>query len=229
MPHIPGIFTFLWCALASSAAEVRVAVAARIAEVDMDAAADEEAAAAGTGRRVGRTVDVDVDADGDGDEDEEEAVETTNGAVAVGRAAVAAVMGSSVGVCSIEADAMDSLARHRSSGYVAVTEQMPAKAPATNRVGVSSGRAPSLENSFFSISYEVNWTAEYGMMRTQLMPLPLMYPLNPSSRHMRASELNTPLYGLPPVRGWTCWMILSRSSGLTTVRDAAPAHPPATK
>lgn len=197
----------------------------------MEAAADDEAAAAGTGRRVGRTVD--VDADGDGDEDEEEeAVETTKGAVAAVRAAAAAVMGTSVGVCSIEAEAMDSLARHRSSGYVAalkqsqyqqnrddehtrdthtyresvecrmhvggpedgmdsLTEQMPAKAPATNRVGVSSGRAPSLENScddhtsthrqtsstqyypepdrrtFFSISYEVNWTAEYGMMRTQ--------------------------------------------------------------
>lgn len=98
--------------------------AARAAEVvDMEAAADDDeaAAAAGTGRRVGRTVDVDVDvdADGDGDEDEdEEAVETTKGAVAAVRAA-----GASVGVCSIEAEAMDNLARHRSSGYVAALKQ----------------------------------------------------------------------------------------------------------
>lgn len=91
----------------------------------------------------------------------------------------------------------------------------------------------------------------YGIIRRQLIPFPRMSPLNPSSVHIRTRLAHTPRYcWAPPVCGCTCltnhnqpsfssacarrgrdahWMILSRSSGLTTVREAAPATPPATK
>lgn len=83
----------------------------------------------------------------------------------------------------------------------------------------------------------------YGTILKQLMPLPLMYPLNPSSCHMRTRLLHTPLYCCSDDLGCTClyqtsrqcpqqngetyWMIFSLSRGLTTVLEAAPAQPPA--
>ena len=87
-------------------------------------------------------------------------------------------------------------------------------------------------------------------MRRQLIPFPRMKPLKPSSLHMRTRLDQTPLYCLLEEGGWTCleansewpvnncredsrfdtyWMIFNLSNGLTTVRDAAPAMPPAMK
>lgn len=71
-----------------------------------------------------------------------------------------------------------------------------------------------------------------------------MNPLNPSSCHIRIRLLQTPLYCEPEPCGCTCLRPLARtdhkpktrsthciifnlSNGLTTVREAAPAHPPA--
>lgn len=43
------------------------------------------------------------------------------------------------------------------------------------------------------------------MIRTQLIPLPRMNPLNPSSLNIRTKLLHTPLYCFAsPVRGCTC-------------------------
>jgi len=62
-------------------------------------------------------------------------------------------------VAIIDAVAMDSRERIRSSGYVVQTEVMPARAPLANRVGVSSCLFPFEVNHFLSCSYVVNWTA----------------------------------------------------------------------
>jgi len=56
----------------------------------------------------------------------------------------------------MEAVAIDSLDRTRSRGYVVQTLVTPAKAPAANRVSVSSSRAPYWVKNFFNCSYEVN-------------------------------------------------------------------------
>jgi len=132
-------------------------------------------------------------------------------------------------VAIIEAVAIDNLERNRSNGYVVQTEVMPARAPLANRVGVSNCFFPFEVKNFLSCSYVVNWTALYGMIRTQLIPFPRMNPLNPSSSQMRMRLRHTPVYCFPEFLGWTCCIILSRSSGDTTVRDAAPAIPPAMK
>lgn len=50
-------------------------------------------------------------------------------------------------------------------------------------------------------------------------------PRNPSSCHIFFRPEYTPLYSAEAP--WTCKMILSRSSGDTTVLDAAPARAPA--
>lgn len=50
-------------------------------------------------------------------------------------------------------------------------------------------------------------------------------PRNPSSCHIFFNPEYTPLYSAEAP--WTCKMILSRSSGETTVLDAAPARAPA--
>jgi hypothetical protein len=61
----------------------------------------------------------------------------------------------------------------------------------------------------------------------QLVPLPAMKPLQPSSRHIFASALGTDiLYSLRPTP-CTWNRILSLSNGDTTVRETAPATPPA--
>jgi hypothetical protein len=66
-------------------------------------------------------------------------------------------------------------------------------------------------------------------MRMQLVPLPRMNPRQPSSRHILASALPTlSLYASRPAL-CTWKRILRRSSGETTVRETAPATPPAQK
>ena len=56
-----------------------------------------------------------------------------------------------------------------------------------------------------------------------------MSPLQPSSLHIFASAFGTDiLYSSRPTL-WTWKRILRRSRGETTVRDTAPATPPATK
>lgn len=55
--------------------------------------------------------------------------------------------GTAGGGTRIDALAMDRRDRTRSSGYVVVTEVIPAKAPASRRVGVSSGSVPLDVNS----------------------------------------------------------------------------------
>lgn len=66
-------------------------------------------------------------------------------------------------------------------------------------------------------------------MRMQLVPLPAMKPLQPSSFHIFAKALPTPsLYSLWPAL-CTCRRIFNRSRGDTTVRETAPATPPAQK
>lgn len=63
----------------------------------------------------------------------------------------------------------------------------------------------------------------------QLVPLPRMKPLHPSSLHILPSAWPTDsLYASLPAL-WTCIKILSRSRGDTTVRETAPATPPAQK
>lgn len=64
-------------------------------------------------------------------------------------------------------------------------------------------------------------------MRMQFVPLPAIRPLNPSSLHIFARALGMLiLYSVRPL-DCTCNRILSRSSGDTTVRETAPATPPA--
>lgn len=77
--------------------------------------------------------------------------------------------------------------------------------------------------------YALNCTAEYGTIRMQFVPLPAMSPLQPSSLHIFASAFGTDiLYSLrPTLCTWN--RIFRRSSGDTTVRETAPATPPATK
>jgi hypothetical protein len=66
-------------------------------------------------------------------------------------------------------------------------------------------------------------------MRIQFVPFPAMKPLQPSSLHIFASALGTDiLYSLRPTL-CTWKRIFRRSSGDTTVRETAPATPPATK
>ena len=66
-------------------------------------------------------------------------------------------------------------------------------------------------------------------MRMQLVPLPAMNPRQPSSLHIFASAFPTDsLYSLWPAL-WTWNRILRRSRGETTVRETAPATPPAQK
>ena len=66
-------------------------------------------------------------------------------------------------------------------------------------------------------------------MRMQLVPLPAMKPLQPSSLHIFASAFPTDsLYSVWPTL-WTWNRILRRSRGETTVRETAPATPPAQK
>ncbi len=66
-------------------------------------------------------------------------------------------------------------------------------------------------------------------MRMQLVPLPRMKPRQPSSRHIFARALPTDsLYSWRPAL-WTWSRILSLSRGDTTVRETAPAVPPAMK
>lgn len=77
--------------------------------------------------------------------------------------------------------------------------------------------------------YALNCTAEYGTIRMQFVPLPAMKPLQPSSLHIFMSALWTGiLYSFRPTL-WTWNKILSLSRGDTTVRDTAPATPPAMK
>ena len=66
-------------------------------------------------------------------------------------------------------------------------------------------------------------------MRTQFVPFPRSMPLQPSSFHIFTSPLSTdPLYSFRPAP-WTWKRILRRSRGETTVRETAPATPPARK
>jgi hypothetical protein len=61
----------------------------------------------------------------------------------------------------------------------------------------------------------------------QFVPLPAMNPRQPSSRHILASAFGTLiLYSVRPAL-WTWNRIFRRSRGDTTVRDTAPATPPA--
>jgi hypothetical protein len=61
----------------------------------------------------------------------------------------------------------------------------------------------------------------------QLVPLPAMNPLQPSSRHILASAFGTDIwYSFRPAL-WTWKRIFNLSSGETTVLDTAPATPPA--
>jgi hypothetical protein len=76
--------------------------------------------------------------------------------------------------------------------------------------------------------YAPNWTALYGTIRTQLVPLPASNPRKPSSRHILPRAFPMLLYSECPGR-WTCSRIFKRSSGLTTVLLTAPAMPPAMK
>jgi hypothetical protein len=66
-------------------------------------------------------------------------------------------------------------------------------------------------------------------MRMQFVPLPLMNPLHPSSRHIFARLLPTDSWYASRPALWTWNRIFSLSSGDTTVRDTAPATPPAQK
>jgi hypothetical protein len=63
----------------------------------------------------------------------------------------------------------------------------------------------------------------------QLVPFPAMKPLQPSSLHILARAFGTDILysSLPTLCIWN--RILRRSSGDTTVRETAPATPPATK
>lgn len=66
-------------------------------------------------------------------------------------------------------------------------------------------------------------------MRMQLVPFPRMKPFQPSSFHILPSALPTDsLYSVRPAL-WTWNRILRRSRGETTVRETAPATPPAQK
>ena len=66
-------------------------------------------------------------------------------------------------------------------------------------------------------------------MRMQLVPLPRMKPRQPSSFHILTRALPTlSLYSSRPTL-WIWKSIFSRSSGETTVRETAPATPPAKK
>lgn len=66
-------------------------------------------------------------------------------------------------------------------------------------------------------------------MRMQFVPLPAMNPLQPSSLHIFARAFGTDiLYSSRPTL-WTWNKILRRSRGETTVRETAPATPPAMK
>lgn len=94
---------------------------------------------------------------------------------------------------------------------------------------MSRGVVPPEVNNFLSFSYVVNWTAEYGTMRRQLIPFPAIIPRHPSSRHILSNDGHTPTYALFGPVGWTWRIIFSRSRGETTVREAAPATPPAMK
>jgi hypothetical protein len=59
-----------------------------------------------------------------------------------------------------------------------------------------------------------------------LIPLPFMYPLNPSSFHILTRPERMPVYCcFPPEPDWTCIKILSLSKGETAVREVAPARP----
>lgn len=66
-------------------------------------------------------------------------------------------------------------------------------------------------------------------MRIQFVPLPAIMPLQPSSLHIFPNALEMLiLYSSRPT--FCTWSkILRRSSGLTTVRETAPATPPAMK
>lgn len=63
----------------------------------------------------------------------------------------------------------------------------------------------------------------------QFVPFPAMNPLHPSSLHILPSALCTDILysSLPTLCTWN--KILRRSRGETTVRETAPATPPATK
>ena len=129
--------------------------------------------------------------------------------------------------------------RIKSSGYVDVTEQSPAHAPATSLSLVHSSslwpggrrRRMLLKNS-----NDAYWIAEYGIMRMTLVPLPRKYPRQPSVLPMLTSVCRRLLCWL---RLWTCkgksqrpptWkIILRRSRGETVVRETAPAIPPASR
>jgi hypothetical protein len=77
--------------------------------------------------------------------------------------------------------------------------------------------------------YALNCTAEYGTILMQFVPLPAMKPLQPSSLHIFASAFGTDILysSRPTLCIWN--RIFRRSSGDTTVRETAPATPPATK
>lgn len=62
----------------------------------------------------------------------------------------------------------------------------------------------------------------------QFKRLPLKSPLQPSSAYILKIVGNMPLYDLNP-GPWSCNRILALSNGDTTVRETAPAIPPAIK
>eukprot|EP00734_Pompholyxophrys_sp_LG126_P000816 Pompholyxophrys_sp_v1_NODE_564_length_460_cov_8.165432.p2 type:complete len:106 gc:universal NODE_564_length_460_cov_8.165432:325-8(-) len=70
-------------------------------------------------------------------------------------------------------------------GYVEEEETMPERAPAVRRSAVFSSFLPlNSKIAFLALSKAANCTAEYGTMRTTLVPLPLKYPLKPSSMYI---------------------------------------------
>lgn len=128
-----------------------------------------------------------------------------------------------------EAVWMDNLVLTMSSGYVKVTEVIPATPPHNNR-----SKEVRLCPVQFSVVLlyklkEPNCTAEYGTILKQFIPLPLMKPCQPSSLHILPSALPTDIwYSFRPAL-WTWYKIFNLSRGETTVLETAPATPPAQK
>lgn len=78
---------------------------------------------------------------------------------------------------------MESRVRTMSRGYVNVTEVIPAHPPHMRRgIGL---RTPSDVSKKGRYKLKLpNCTAEYGTIRTQFVPLPLMKPRHPSLIHI---------------------------------------------
>jgi len=128
-----------------------------------------------------------------------------------------------------EAVCMDNLVLTMSSGYVNVTEVIPATPP-HNNLSKEVRLCPVQFSAVLLYKLkEPNCTAEYGTILKQFIPLPLMKPCHPSSLHILPRALPTDIwYSFRPAL-WTWYKIFNLSRGETTVLETAPATPPAQK